>query len=155
VLPNGVETWGLCPSKYLQGAVQNVEAYLKKEGLKLPKRAATPLPCGYRPELDTSKELDAERASYFMSQVGVLCWCVELGRIDIITEVSMLVSHMALPREGHLEAVFHMFAYLKAKHNSRMVFDPMYPAIDHASFKQCDWKQFYGDVKEAIPPNAP
>jgi hypothetical protein len=22
-------------------------------------------------------------------------------------------------------------------------------------FKQCDWKQFYGEVKEAIPPNAP
>jgi hypothetical protein len=23
------------------------------------------------------------------------------------------------------------------------------------SFKECDWKTFYGNVKEAIPPNAP
>ena len=22
-------------------------------------------------------------------------------------------------------------------------------------FKDCDWKEFYGDVQEAIPPNAP
>jgi hypothetical protein len=31
---------------------------------------------------------------------------VELGRIDMITEVSLLASHMALPREGHLDAIF-------------------------------------------------
>ena len=24
-----------------------------------------------------------------------------------------------------------------------------------SDFKECDWKQFYGDVTEAIPPNAP
>jgi hypothetical protein len=27
--------------------------------------------------------------------------------------------------------------------------------IDLRAFKQCDWKQFYGEVKDAIPPNAP
>jgi hypothetical protein len=31
----------------------------------------------------------------------------------------------------------------------------MYPDIDLRVFKQCDWKHFYGEVKEAIPPNAP
>ena len=30
----------------------------------------------------------------------------ELERIDIITDVSMLASQLALPREGHLKAVF-------------------------------------------------
>ena len=30
----------------------------------------------------------------------------ELERIEIITEVSMLASKLALPREGHLKAVF-------------------------------------------------
>jgi hypothetical protein len=110
---------------------------------------------GYRPELDISPELDADKASYFQSQIGVLRWCVEIGRIDIITEVSLLASHLALPREGHLEAVFHIFAYIEKKHNSRVVFDPTYPEIDMRDFKECDWKSFYGDVKEAIPPNAP
>jgi hypothetical protein len=80
---------------------------------------------------------------------------VEIGRVDIITDVSELSSHLALPREGHLEAVFHMFAYLKKKHNAHVVFDPMYPELDMSVFKECDWKEFYGDIKEAIPPNAP
>ena len=36
----------------------------------------------------------------------------EIGRVDIITEVSTLASQMAMPREGHTDAVFHVFAYL-------------------------------------------
>eukprot|EP00978_Attheya_sp_CCMP212_P045428 scaffold346221_cov59-Attheya_sp.AAC.1 len=36
-----------------------------------------------------------------------------------------------------------------------MVFDPSYPEIDQRSFKDCEWKNFYGDVKEAISTNAP
>lgn len=36
-----------------------------------------------------------------------------------------------------------------------MIFDPTYPMIDMRDFKECDWKAFYGDVKEAIPLNAP
>ena len=36
-----------------------------------------------------------------------------------------------------------------------MVFDPTYPEIDKDDFQDCDWKQFYGDVEEAIPRNAP
>ena len=80
---------------------------------------------------------------------------VELGRIDMITEVSLLASQLANPREGHLEVAFHIYAHLKNKHNSRLVFDPTYPEIDMSVFKECDWKHFYGDIKEAIPLNAP
>ena len=76
---------------------------------------------------------------------------VELGRVDMITEVSLLASHLALPREGHLEAVFHIYAYLKCKHNSRMIFDPTYPTIDMNQFLEHDWKDFYGNVIETEP----
>ena len=75
--------------------------------------------------------------------------------MDIITEVSMLASQIALPREGHLEVLFHIYAYLKIKHKSRMAFDPTYPDIDMIVFKECNWNTFYGDVKEAVPANAP
>ena len=67
----------------------------------------------------------------------------------------MLASQMALPREGHLEVIFHLFAYFEKKHNSRLVFNPTYPDINMRQFKECDWVDFYGDVSEAIPPNAP
>ena len=154
-LQNGVEAWGMSSSKYIQAAVENVKDYLKPKGKQLPSKAATPMKSGYQPEMDTSDELDHEEASYFQSQIGILRWCVEIGRIDIATEVSMLSSHLALPREGHLEAVFHIFAYLEKKHNARIVFDPTYHTIDHSNFVHCDWKPFYGDVKEPVPPNAP
>ena len=64
-------------------------------------------------------------------------------------------SHNAYPREGHLETVLHMMGYLKVKHNSRLAMDPNYPKIDEESFKPQDWSQQYGDIKEAIPINAP
>jgi hypothetical protein len=81
---------------------------------------------------------------------------VDIGRIEITTKVSMLAAHMAMPREGHLYAVFRIFAYLKNKHNSRVVYDPTYPRLDHSQFKDNeDWKILYGDVKDAIPSNSP
>ena len=36
-----------------------------------------------------------------------------------------------------------------------MIFDPTYPQIDEGVFKEVDWKEFYGNVTEPIPPNAP
>jgi hypothetical protein len=113
-------------------------------------------PLNYRPEPDTTPELTPDQASFYQSQIGVLRWCVELGRVDIITEVvSELASYLALPRQGHLEAVFHLFNFLEKRHNARIVFDPSYPTIEMGAFKECDWKAFYGNVQEAIPPNAP
>jgi hypothetical protein len=99
--------------------------------------------------------LDPAKANFCQSQIGVLRWMVELGRYDIITETSLLASQTAMPKEGHLDAMLRMFAHLKVKHNSRMVFDPTYPSIDMSDFKQFDWRNFYGNVKEAIPPDAP
>jgi hypothetical protein len=94
-------------------------------------------------------------ANYFQPQIGILCWCVELGRIDIITEVSMLSTFLCMPRESHLDAVYHLFAYMSLYHNARVVFDPTYPDIDMHAFIETNLKPMYGDVKEAIPSNAP
>ena len=48
-----------------------------------------------------------------------------------------------------------MIAYLKKKHNSRLVFDPTYPKIDESIFKDCEWKDVYGDAEESISQNVP
>ena len=118
-------------------------------------RASNPFPTDYDPGLDTIAELDEELVTYYQSQIGILCWIVELGRIDIATQVSLLASHVALPRKGHLQTVFHIYANLKKRHSSRLALDPSYPEIDMRVFHQADWTDFYGDVKEAIPDNAP
>ena len=95
--------------------------------MKLPSRAETPLPTSYRPEMDVSPLLDPDDANYYQSLIGILRWTVEIGRIDITTETSMLAAHLAMPRHGHLLAAIRVFAYLKKKHNARIVFDPTYP----------------------------
>ena len=72
-------------------------------------------------------------------------------RINIITEVLLLSSHVALPREGHLDAAVHVMAHVGQRYNFRLVYDPLYPEIDHNIFRKCDWSEFYRDAKEAIP----
>jgi hypothetical protein len=136
-----VVAWGTSASQYVQEAVKNVEEHLAAKGeRKLKTKGATgPFPLNYSAELDVTPELTPGEANYYQSEIGVLRWMVELGRVDIITEVSTLASHMALPREGHLEALFHLFGYLKRKHNARLVLDPTYPDIDEDDFKECDW----------------
>ena len=67
----------------------------------------------------------------------------------------MLASQLALPREGHLDAVFQIFGYLKGHQNFLMVFDPTYPTTDMSMFQEHYWCDFYGETKEAIPPNTP
>ena len=56
----------------------------------------------------------------------------------------MITSHMAMPREVHLEVVLHVFAFIRQNYNTRMAFDPTYPAINVNDFKKCKWKNFYG-----------
>jgi hypothetical protein len=80
---------------------------------------------------------------------------VELGRVDIYYEVSVLSQYLALPRAGHLEAVYHIFAYLMKHDKSSIVFDPSDPIHDSNAFLARDWTEFYGDVEEELPPKMP
>ena len=110
ILPDGVVAWGMSSSKYVQEAVKNVEEHLSKRDMTLKRNTRAPFLTGYIPELDVSSVLSPSDANYYQSQVRILRWMVELGCVDIITEVSTLASHLAMPRKGHLDAVYHVFA---------------------------------------------
>ena len=138
-LSSGKYVWAFGSSKYVKASVDNVVQHLKKSGKTLPKRAKTPMSSNYRPELDTSHVCDPDEASDFQSFIGILRWMVELGRIDICCEVSMLSSHLAMPHQGHLEQVYHIFAYLQKHHNAELVFDPTYVHVDEKLFEKQDW----------------
>ena len=105
--------WAMSSEKYVKQAVADVETELEKVDLCLPTRVTTLLAQGYRAELDQSRELDSKRGQYYQSLIGVLRWICELGRIDIMVAVSMLSCYVVSPWEGHLQQVFHIFAYLK------------------------------------------
>jgi hypothetical protein len=153
----GTTCWSQSSEKYVQAAIANVEEKLKEGGrlLSTKKHCSTPFLSSYRPELDETAELALTGHRYYQELIGVLRWAVELGRLDILLETSLLSAYLACPREGHLEAVYHMFGYLKANPKKRIAFDPDYPVIDKQRFIKHDWADFYRDATEAIPTNAP
>jgi hypothetical protein len=67
----------------------------------------------------------------------------------------MLSRYLVSACRGHLEQVFHIFAYLKAHKESTLVFDDTEPNFDNSKFNKCDWSEFYPNAAEAIPTNAP
>lgn len=155
-LDGGVSAWAFSSSQYVQSACKNVDDHRVKNGLRPLPACKSPWPSNYRPEADVTPDLDSMDASYYQFLIGVLRWIVELGRADVAIEVSGLASQMALPRKGHLDAVYQMFAFLKTKHNSQMVFHPTVPEINESCFIKQDWSaSAYGDCKEVIPDNAP
>ena len=154
--PTGQEYWSFSAHTYVKNAVKNVKLLLQEEGRNLKTTAKTPFPSTtYRPEMDTSDECDDESASRYMQLIGVLRWAVELGRLDIYTEVALLSQQLALPRVGHLEVVYHVFAYLNKHDKSRIIFDPTDPMPVTATMAKPDWSSFYNDLEEELPPKMP
>lgn len=102
--------WGISSSKYVQEACSaSIKHHKEHHGsMHVSKKPTSPFPSDYRPELDVSAELNDSDANYYQSLIGILRWSVELGRIDVITEVSILASHVALPREGHLAVAYRV-----------------------------------------------
>ena len=146
--------WYMSSEKYVKEAIRNVQNWIDQHKLpKLKTRAPSVLPSGYRPEMDASELCGEELAHYYQQQIGVLRWAVELGRINICTEVSMLASYTAAPRIGHFNAMLHIFAFLHHHPRSKLVLDDGYPVIEDTQDE--DWSEFYPGVKEEIPPNAP
>jgi hypothetical protein len=151
---SGVECWTLSPEKYVKAAIENVEERIGE----LPHtkgQCPTPMRTNYHPSEDISPELNAEGLAQYQELIGVLRWAVEIGRLDILLEVALLSSHLAMPRKGHLEQVYHIFGYLKNSGRRRIYLDPSYPSISEDRFAKYDWTDFYRYAEEAVPTNMP
>ena len=152
---HGDKCGAMSSDSYCAAMITNVEEVLAKKGLRLPSKCVTPMTSGYRPESDCTGELKADGLQWYQEMIGSLRWAIEIGRVDILLEVSLLSKHLALPREGHLEQVLHIMGYLKIHKKLRLLFDPARPLVREKWFKEYDWFDFYRDAKEAMPPNMP
>ena len=77
-------------------------------------------------------------------------WAAELGRVDILLEMAMLSTCMALPRKGRMEQVYHVFGYLKTHWKRCLFFDPQHPDIDECAFSTYELYDFYCVAKEQV-----
>lgn len=64
---------------------------------------------------------------------------VDLGRVDIRLEATIVSSHLAIPQEGHQEQVIHILTHISKYHNSDVIFDPSDHMVDESEFTRQDW----------------
>jgi hypothetical protein len=144
---------------YVKNAIANVKELLQEEGKELrttQRRGKTPLPTAYKPELEQSQLLEKDMISRYLQLIGILRWVIELGRLDIALETAVMSQYSAAPRVGHIEAVYHIFAYLAVNPCGKIVLDPTTPQLDEDSFQHdVDWEPFYGKIEEEEPLDAP
>ena len=152
---SGTKCWTMTSEKYVKTAVTNVELKLAEDKQRLPSNCKTPFSSDYHPSDDTTQELDLKGTRYFQELIGILRWAIELGRVDILLEVALLSTQLALPRWGHLQQAYHIFGYLKNSPRRRLYYDPDYPNISEDRFVKHDWEEFYRDAEEEIPLDAP
>lgn len=154
---NGKKVWTMSSTDYVKAAIDNIEELLRKKGSALPSQVVTPMSQGYVPETDDTPELGRDDITLYQELIGTLRWAIEIGRVDVLTEVSMLSAYQASPRQGHLEQVYHIFGYLKKKPKLTLYFDPKEPMIDPQWFVNGDspqiFREQYRDAVEDMPPS--
>ena len=143
--------WAMSLDKYVQADVTNIDERLSKTDHKIPSRYDTPMGTEYHPSEDVSSRLNGDGVKIYQELIRILCWAVEVSRVDILLEVSLLLYHLALMKSVHLQAVYRVFGYLKQVRKRQLYFDPEYSEISEDQFHKFDWKGFYRDAAEAIP----
>ena len=154
----GKRIWEMSPDKYVKAAIGTATKLIQADGDKLKGSSSTPFPATYKPELDVTPELSEELHSRYLQLIGILRWACEIGRLDILYEVSVLSQYMANPREGHLQMVYNIFSYLQSHSESSICFDSQLPEIDESCFQKVTeeaWREFYRDAKEDLPTRMP
>ena len=161
--------WALGSETYVKEACKVAEGQMEMHNLKYPssRRHGSNSPfstSSYRPELDASPFCNSQLVNVYQTMVGVLRWIVELGRIDILHEVSLLSQYLVQPREGHLVQACNIFRYLKNRYNKGyVVMDPEKWQIQwargpddvHPRDKVKYLKELYPDACQTIPYDMP
>ena len=99
----------------------------------------------------------------YQNLIGIARWLVELGRIDIVHEVSHLPQYLAHPRIGHITQLLKIFYYLKYHDRYWMLLDPSsfgvnwVPKGKEASPQEraLGMKEIYPDAEDTLPSDMP
>ena len=125
----------------MQGAIYTVQRLLSKDGrtFKTEKRPhKVPLPHGYKPEMDTTDECNADHTLRYQQLIRIFLWAVAL-----------MSQYQMNPRKVNLEVFYVIFHLLWNNTKKMKVMDSSTQMIDKNVFNynSC-WVVFYGDVAE-------
>ena len=154
---DGDTVWAISSAAYVKAAVKNVQDAINDRPWKLSKRAPTPMTQSFIPEFDDSPELNDNERAYYQELIGVLRWATELGRVDILHEVSLLSQYQACPREGHICEVMHIVSFLR-DHQKRSIYMDWTESgvkVTQVRSSQKEFKQLYRDAEEELPKRMP
>ncbi len=165
------------PVYYLGGDVLELDDAWIKEGITMATSAETyiknaveryeretkqtfgvyfcPMSPDYHSEEDDSPLLGPKDSSLYHGMLGSANWAVTLGRFDCAFAVNNLARYSMAPREGHLQAMMHVFGYLKKFRKGKLLIDPSKP--DHSAYEvqEHNWSEMYPDAEEELPPDMP
>ena len=82
--------------------------------------------------------MNAEGLQVYQELLVNICGAVDIGRVAIILEVSLLSSQLALPRVGNLQAVYSVSGYLKKVPKRKLYVYPRKPMISEDIFQKFD-----------------
>jgi len=149
--------WTITSVDYINAALKTLEQGLEGRIWKIKNKATTPMQSSHAPELDDTKELEGYDINFYQEIIGILRWATELGRVDILHEVSVMSQYQASPREGHVQQLMHTLGYLKRKPKLSLYMDWGLPNINYEDFKtnKEDFKECYRDAEEIMPHRMP
>ena len=134
------------PKKYIE---KLKETYVRPFDTEPSKGLKTPLEKNEHPELDTSEILEGQEVNHYLTMVGQLQWLITLGRFDIQAQVITMSRFRAQPRQGHLEMLKRIYAYVIRTKDYATRFRTDYSYLPDQNF---DWAHtIYGHVQEIIP----
>ena len=100
---NEINCWTISSQDYLKSVIDNVDEFVKRLKLQLPNKVKAQMDSNYIPEFDETPELGENMHTCYQELIGMLRPAIELGRVDILHEISVLLLYQSNPREGHLE----------------------------------------------------
>lgn len=154
---NGIKCWTITSVDYINATVKTIEERIKNTKWLIPSKAVMPMDSTFVPELDVSDELSADDVTMYQEIIGMLRWSTELGRVDILCELSILSQFQAAPREGHMTQVLHIIGFLKKNPKLTLYFNPELPRLDTSIFRSSReaFLEIYRDAEEELPHNMP
>ena len=124
-----------------------LDKVLKRFGMENAKSALTPLPTGYKPEVNPNP-VDPERRHKYQQVIGSLLFLMICTRPDIAYAVTKMANFAINPLQEHLNKALYIWRYLVGTRNYALTYDSTNGSGLEA-FTDSDWASD-GDDRKSI-----